>query len=254
MRSILSVGGLVLLSLSTLLAYGSDIESAKSAVQGALNWEKRWYGSHWGQQCLDRAAAVHLRIYTVRRQDSFTVGYLCDTAAPITESVQSFEAYVDGTGIFFSGLLGSRARADLSDGESNPQCTISDDDLKARASRIKKYGQWTTFMKRIHDGALPPTQEVKSYARRSILAWARSSGRAEITSIKIGFVAPEDPYIVVRTEPEGAFRLIVSPSKADLADKNFCGRVFESGRFAGRDNIAKGSRISEAVFDEQSAQ
>jgi len=140
----------------------------------------------------------------------------------------------------------------LSDGEASPQCTISEDDLKGRADRIKKLGEWTTFTKRTYGGALPPTAEVKSYARRSILAWARKNGRAEIAGITVGFVAPGDPYLVVRTEPEGDFRLIMSPSKADLADKNFCGRVFDSGRFAGRDDSGKGSTISKAFFEVQS--
>lgn len=252
MRSILSVGGLALLSLSMPLAVGSEIEHAASAVQRALNWEKRWYGGYVGQECLDRAAAARSKIFTFGRRDQITVGYLCDTGLPITESLQSFEAYVDGTAIFFSGLLGSRSRADMSDGEASPQCTISEDDLKSRAVRIKKSGQWTAFTKRAYDIALPPTAEVRSYARRSILAWARNNGRVEVAGIAVGFVAAGDPYLVVRTEPDGIFRLIESPSNADLADKNFCGRVFDSGRFAGRDDSGKGSTISKAYFEEQS--
>jgi hypothetical protein len=251
-RKNLCLGGVALLFLVALKAYGSDLEPVLSAIQGTLSWERRWYGGHFGQRCLDRAVAASSKVYVAAKPVNFTVGLLCDSVGPVSESAQSFEAYVEGSGLFFSGVLGLRSRADLSDGEGNPQCTLKEDDLTIRASRIKAAGHSTIFRNGEYERTAPPSPEVERYTKRSILAWARHSGRKEISGIMLGYIAPQDPYLVVRTEPDGAFRLVLAPGPVDLADDNFCGTVFESGRFAGRDNATKGRHISGALFERQS--
>ena len=143
-----------------------------------------------------------------------------------------FDALIEGAPVFIAGRLSPAPRADISDGEANSSCSLTEADLVTREKHIRRLRMSFPIRPLSPAERKSPSPEVGAYALRSVRAYLRRTGRAEVKSITVGPLREQDPYLVVAASDD--LYLIASPSQDELVSANFCGPVFNPDRFLGR--------------------
>jgi hypothetical protein len=222
-----------LMALYCAISYAGNGASIAEGVRSGLGWETRWYGHTFGQRCLQRALQRGGTVRSLVKPVERTIGFSCSSGDTKKQIVQAFEATVEGAGIFLSGEIAPSPRAEISDGEDNPDCMLTDDDLRRRAKELKRTGV-SVPMKAPTDGGTEsqPSPTLKTFAARSVALWARKENLPEPRSISIGPVGSNDPFVVVGIGDR--VLLIRSPEALQAASPDFCGVVLSPNRFAGR--------------------
>ena len=221
-----------------------EAKSIGSAIDATLSWQSSWFGDYFGEQCLKRTGERHVAGYAHISKQQRTTGFDCRTRAPIKETLTMFDATLDHVPLFFSGQLNPIPRADLSDGEVNATCSVTEDDLRRRAEAIKKDGLHfelnpSKAMQRAGQGSL----QLRGFVRRTLVSFYQSSSQPLPQPVVLGEVRRGDPYLVVAAGTK--VHLIAMPSARQISSLAECGVVFDASRFAGRDSPA--SHSAEAV-------
>ena len=224
---------IVLLALSSAASHADDIVSLADGVRSGLLWESRWYGHFFGQRCLQQAAQRGAAIRAVVTPVEKNVGFRCSTGSSETQVVPLFQATVEGSGIFLRGEIAEPVLAEISDGESNSDCTLTEDDLIKQADELKRAGIAVPLRDLVEmDKEFQPSARLQAFAARSVALWARRANLSEPRTIRIGPLTVHDPFLVVGV---GATQLLLRvPDAAQLESPDFCARVFSPHRFAGR--------------------
>lgn len=220
--------------LSYASCYADDRALVADGVRSGLLWEARWYGHHFGQRCLQRAIDRGAVIRALIKPVEITVGFNCSSGDAVRQVVQRFEATVDGAGIFLSGEVAPVTRAEISDGEDNPTCTVTEDDLRRRATDLKSAGL-VARVKAIRENGKESkaSPALNAFAARTIALWASKEKLRPPRSIYVGPVGLNDPFLVIGVGDRVV--LIRSPDSAQAISPDFCGVVLSPHRFAGRE-------------------
>jgi hypothetical protein len=213
-------------------AMAVDIAPIARAIKATLDWEKRWFGTYYGERCVQRARqkalSGHARIFQQER----TVAVRCNTGHPVLAMVTMFDAKLDHAPLFFTGKLGMHPVAELADGENTESCLVTEDDLVRRAESIKKEG--IAFTNTVSKDEVRPLsrRELADFIDRTIRTKYKESHKS-VDPLIMGPYIEGDPYVVVGIGDE--ISLVAAPTMHQLDSEELCGLVLDPHRFRGRD-------------------
>jgi hypothetical protein len=236
MRQLISV---LVLVVASATANASQDDLIPTLVRDSVDWEARWYGITPVRRCLASQTASEMSIRALVRKETALVGYNCTTGAPIHTEIRTFDAVMPQAAIFFTGSLDVAPRADLSDGETNRSCSITEDDLRTRAQSLMNDGVLARVRWNAVHSESEPTAPLRQFAIRTMKIQQQIHGLKPPTSIRIGYVAVGDPYLLVQVASTNEIHLLAMPDEKRLADPNYCGMVYSAARFQGRDSKPK---------------
>jgi len=227
------------------MVVASSLVSAAStavgtSVEKALAWEKRWYGSYFGETCAKRAGIGKLPVRFTLENESRKIGSDCATGSAVVVPAQTFHAFVAQTGIFLSGQITPYTFATVSDGEETSDCKVRDDDLQRAIQRMKSSSYATLPAARSHDSSRT-SEKLDSFIARSIVAYTRTRHLPAVQSVTIGEYHEGDPFVVAQVDRQ-PYVFIEVPGPDQVANQSFCGLVYEGQRFVGRSPLEGPSR------------
>jgi hypothetical protein len=237
---------LVWLFMLSTPVLADEAKTIGAAIDATLAWQRSWFGNYFGEQCLKRAGEKHVAGYAHTFDQERTIGVDCRTRAPVKEKVVMFDATLDHVPLFFSGQLNPIPRADLSDGEMNARCSVSEDDLRRRAAAIKKDGtrfelSLTRLMQPVEHGS----PQLRKFVKRTLASFYQGNNQPLPQPLVLGEFRNSDPYLIVAAGPNA--HLVPMPTALQIRSLGQCGVVFDANRFSGRDSSA--SHATEAVPD-----
>lgn len=262
------------LILATLLATHSQaVESSNESdiiriISKSLAWEKRWYGTYYGEKCLNKTSNRKAILHVITDRTDNLVGYKCSDGTPIKERSQTFIAYLQGSNIVFGGSTTPNAESAVIAAGSEQTCAVDEDDVvelihkakRGQSAFIPLKFQWGT------DNTDEPKEvnsDVAAYIQRSFKLWKTGGGASRkqtenMILVSIGQTKSSDTLVPLLFDDQ-SIQLISIPEKSRILDQDFCGVLYSSDRYSGRDLEAKKNRfamnshLKKAIVDQNNA-
>jgi hypothetical protein len=238
------------LTAGSLAAHANDAAQAWKVVVRSLTWEKRWYGTFYGEKCLAPLSGKRARVFIELKDAERVLGCQCKTGEAFQGRAKSFVANIEGTNLVFAGLLSPMADAGIVAAGSENTCAVDEDDVALQIKNLRRRESLLVTVPKIPSdkpAVIAASAELDAFVQRTVSLPVIGSSQSPLTgAIRIGAWKLGDPYIVVGEDNGMRLQLVQIPSSEQAMNGDYCGLRFAVDRYAGRDDESKQQRSSAA--------